>query len=203
MHDKQAVCSKPSAFRGTPLLRALGLRMNKLLFLLLGLSALSLADQPPDWDEFVVQSQNKKWSAAAYPEGVSKEPWRDSWVLNVYEGFYLSRPAPNVKPVWTTKYNPSGYSGGYLSNDGSTFSYVEFWYYPSNPVLRIYLAECNIKKNGSFFAIGNEPQKTASHQLWLKGSGNVKYSSSEGKLYLQLETVKGLRKVEASCNEET
>lgn len=177
--------------------------MNKLLFLLLGFSALSLADQPPDWSEFVVQAQNKKWSAVVHPEGGSKEPWNDKWVLNVYKGFYLSRPAPNVKPVWTTNYDSSGYSGGYLSNDGSTFSYVEFWYYQNQPVLRMYRADCNIQKNGSSFAVGSGLQKTASHQLWLKGSGNVKYNSFEGKLYLQFETVNGPRKVEASCNEKT
>ena len=177
--------------------------MNKLLYLLLGLSALSFADQPPDWSEFSVQSENKKWSAIAQPKGSAKAPWEDKWVLSVYKGFYLSPPAPNVQPAWTTEYKPSGYSGGYLSNDGSTFSYVEFWYYPDNPVLRMYRAECNIEKNGAFFEVGSNLQQTVSHKLWLKDGGNANYTLSEGKLYLQLETVNGLRKVEVSCNENT
>jgi len=177
--------------------------MNKFLFLLLGLSALSFADQPPDWSAFVVQSENKRWSAAVHPEGVADAPWKDNWMLNVYKGFYLSRPAPNVKTAWTTKYKPSGYSGGHLSNDGSTFSYVGAWYYPYSPVVKIYREECNILKNGSFFAVGSVLEKTVSHELWLKEGGNVEYRSIGGKLYLQFETVKGPRKVEASCNEKT
>lgn len=189
--------------QASPFTGGLDLRMNKLLFLLLGLSVLSFADQPPDWSEFYVQSENKQWSAVVHPEGATDAPWENKWVLNVYKGFYLSRPAPNVKPAWTKEYKPSGYSGGYLSNDGSTFSYVEFWYYLNSPVLKMYREECNIQKNGSFFTVGRELQKTDSHELWLKEGRNVKYYSSKGKLYLQLETVKGLRKVEASCNEKT
>ena len=83
--------------------------MNKLLFLLLSFSAYSFADQPPDWSEFSVQSENKQWSAVVHPEGTTEAPWEDKWVLNVYKGFYLSRPAQNVKPVWSTEYKPSGY----------------------------------------------------------------------------------------------
>ncbi|WP_444930486.1 hypothetical protein ACJJIF_01475 [Microbulbifer sp. SSSA002] len=176
--------------------------MNKFLLLLVFLAADLFADQPPDWSAFIVQSENKGWSATVHPEGVADTPWKDSWVLNIYKGFHFSYPAPNVKPVWTTKYNPSGYSGGYLSNDGSTFSYVEAWYYPYSPVVKIYREECKILKNGSYFAVGDKLQKTVSHELWLKGGGNVEYLSIDGNLYLQLETIKGPRKIEISCNEE-
>jgi len=177
--------------------------MNKLLFLLLGLPVFSFAEQPPDWSDFSVQSENKQWSALVHPEGATDAPWEEKWVLNVYKGFYLSRPAPNVKPVWSTEYKPSGYSGGYLSNDGSTFSYVEFWYYADRPVLRMYRAKCNVQKTGSFFEVGSNLHKTTSHQLWLKDGGNLKYELIEDTLYLQLETVNGSRKVQASCNEKT
>jgi hypothetical protein len=175
--------------------------MNKVLFLLLGLSEFSVADQPPDWSAFSVQSENKKWSAIVHPEGISDAPWEDKWVLNIYKGFYLSRPAPYIKPAWTTEYKASGYSGGYLSNDGSTFSYVEFWYYPNRPVLRMYRAKCNVQKIGSYFEDGNNLQKTASHQRWLKAGGNVKYELIDSKLYLRLETINSVHKVQASCDE--
>jgi len=177
--------------------------MNKFALIFLVLSICSYADQPPDWNEFIVQSENKKWSAAILRQGKAEEPWKDDWVLNVYEGFYVSSPAPNILPVWSTSYNPSGYFGGYLSNDGSAFSYVEFWYYPNHPVVEIYRQECSIKKNGSYFRVGSKLQQTASHQLWLKEGGNVKYYTADEKLFLQLETVKGLRKVSAVCNKKT
>ncbi|MEQ3725625.1 hypothetical protein [Alcanivorax sp.] len=170
--------------------------MNRFLYLLLSLSAISFADQPPDWSEFSVQSENKQWSAIVHPKGNAQERREDEWVLKIYKGFYLSPPAPNVQPAWTTEYKPSGYSGGYLSNDGSTFSYVDFWYYPDSPVLRMYRTECNIQINGASFNVGSDLQQTVSHQLWLKGAGSVEYIRSEGKLYLQIETVNGLRKVE-------
>ncbi|MCW9029456.1 MAG: hypothetical protein OQJ80_11025 [Kangiella sp.] len=176
----------------------------KILFLLiLSLSVCSHADQPPDWQEFLVQSPNNKWSAVVQPLGNAEKPWEDDWVLNVYEGFFLSSPPPNFKPVWSTPYKPSGYTGGYLSDDGSTFSYVEFWYYRDYPVVKIFREECKILKNGSHFRLGTNLEKTTSHELWLKEGGDVKYITLEGTFYLQLETVKGKRKVEVSCSEKT
>ena len=73
--------------------------MNKFVLIFLVLSICSYADQPPDWNEFIVQSENKKWSAAIIRQGKSEKPWKDEWVLNVYEGFYVSSPAPNVIPA--------------------------------------------------------------------------------------------------------
>ena len=177
--------------------------MNKFVLMFLIFPIFLYADQPPDWDEFIVQSENKKWSAVVIRQGKAEEPWEDEWVLNIYEGFYGSSPAPDILPVWSTSYNPSGYSGGYLSNDGSAFSYVEFWYYPNHPVVQIYKQECTIQKTGSDFKVGSKLQQTASHQLWLKEGGNVKYYTTNGKLVLQLETVKGLRKLNAVCSEKT
>ena len=176
----------------------------KILFLIiLCFSFYSYADQPPDWKYFVIQSPNKKWSAVVQPLGNAEKPWEDDWVLSVYEGFLIAPPAPSVRPAWSTSYKASGYSGGYLSNNGVAFSYVEFWYYRNNPVVKIYSKECQIFRNGAHFKVETQLVKTASHELWLRESGNVKYVTLEGTLYLQLETVKGLSKVEVSCGEQT
>lgn len=175
--------------------------MNRILMLLMALPILLSADQPPDWKSFVIHSENREWSAHVYPDKLSNEPWKENWTLEVFKGLYLSQPDPSVKPIWTSQYNPSGYSGGYLSNDGSTFAYVEYWYYPYNPVVKIYKEQCRIVKNGTFFNVEGGLTKTASHTLWLKMNGKVEFLSIEGLLYLQLETVKGLRKVVATCGE--
>ena len=174
--------------------------MNKYILFILSLSIYLNADEPPDWSEFTIQSENKNWSASVQRIGELSEPWENGWVLNIYHGYYISSPASNVKPAWSVPYNHSGYSGGYLSDDGSAFSYVEFWFYRDYPVVQIYKADCTIKKNGSYFKVGNNLQQTVSHELWLKDGGEVKYTTKRGKLHLVLQTIKGESKIAAECN---
>lgn len=178
--------------------------MNRFIFLLLLCITCSVsADEPPDWNGFIVQSENKEWSAVVWRLGEASKPWDDEWELLVYEGYYLTHPSPDIKPVWSSSYNPSGYSGGYLSNDGNAFSYVEYWYYPDRPVVEIYRDDCIIRKNGTYFDVGNNLQKTVSHELWLKMGGELEYFESRGNLYLRIDTVKGERVVKAWCDEES
>lgn len=162
----------------------------------------ALADEPPEWRDFVVQSENENWTAVVERQGNSGKTWQDDWRLSVYKGAHEARPAPGVEPVWSAPYSASGYSTGYLSDHGEAFSYVEHWYYPNRPVVQIYRSKCIIEKKGVFFDVGDDLQDTASHELWLKRKPNIRYTStSESELYLQIETIKGNRKISAVCDD--
>jgi len=52
----------------------------------LGLSV--YADEPPDWNDFIIQSNNKAWSAVVRRKGNAQEPWEDQWEFLVYKGVY-------------------------------------------------------------------------------------------------------------------
>jgi hypothetical protein len=177
--------------------------MKVLFALIVFIPLVGLADEPPEWNDFVVHSENKKWTAVVQRQGNSELASQDDWQVSVYKGLVGKRSEPGIRPAWSRPYRSSGYSTGYLSNDGGAFSYVEPWYYPNKPVIQIYRSECTIQKHGSFFNVGNDLTRTASHQLWLQGSGDIRYLESQGDLYLQLETIKGSRKIAAVCEAET
>lgn len=170
-----------------------------LLFILLPLRAYS--DLPPDWSNYKVTSHNGKWSvflSRDYNEG-AEHPWQDTWTLSVYKAFQYPTPGPNQVPVWSRAYNPSGYPEGYLSDDGEIFVYVDFWYHENFPVVKIFREECTIFKNGSFFKLGNNLKKTASHELWLRDGSKTEIVYKSGKPYVKVETVAGDRYVDTNC----
>lgn len=171
-------------------------------FLLLIISVPVFSDQPPGWGEFVVHSENMKWTAVVKRQGKSSKPWHDSWDLEVYEGFYYPGVYPDAKPHWSRSYTHSGYSGGILSNDGLAFSHVSFWYYADHSVVSIYRKNCTIHKPGSYFELVGSLEKTSSHELWLKQGGSIHFSSTEDRLFLKLDTVQGPRMVAATCNSD-
>jgi hypothetical protein len=171
------------------------MRIKWLFAVILFLSVNTFADQPPSWKSFTVISDNGEWSALIAPLGDKPNPWNDNWEIAVYKGHFH----PSKNAVWESKYLPSGYSGGYLSNDGKIFSYVEYWFYKNNSVVDIYLKHCQKSKNGSSFGLKENLEKTISHQLWLNGNGNVSYVERGEKLYLEIDTVDGIKYIEAAC----
>ncbi|MEC8568997.1 MAG: hypothetical protein VXY56_12085 [Pseudomonadota bacterium] len=91
--------------------------MNKYVLLMLALFTSPVsADEPPDWHDFMIQSE-KKWSAVVQHQGHTAKIWNDDWLLSVYQGFYLSKPDHTIKPVWTSSYHHSGYLVIYLMMD--------------------------------------------------------------------------------------
>jgi hypothetical protein len=175
------------------------MRIKWLFALFLLLSVNTFADQPPSWKSFTVNSENGNWSALIYPIGDSTNPRDDNWEIAVYKG----RFHPSKTPSWESKYLPSGYSGGYLSNDGKIFSYVEYWFYENRSVVDIYLEHCRIRKNGSFFEFKTSLEKTVSHQLWRKIGGKVSYVEKDNKPHLAIDTVEGKKYIKATCEKVT
>lgn len=134
-------------------------------------AAVAWADMPPPWTEFEVRSPNGHYLAEVRAkearEGTPRWAW--SYRLSVFDVRQDAR-----QPRWSCDYKYDGYSGGVLSDDGSTFVYVNFWYEPDGPVVSIYR---NGKKAGVVFGrefnIRNADLKsTISHQVWLNESGS-------------------------------
>lgn len=172
-----------------------------LLLLLIFFPLVSYSDQPPDWENYKVTSYNGRWAAFLsrdYNQD-AKYPWEDTWTLSVYKAFQYPVPGPNQIPVWARPYDPSGYAEGYLSNDGKIFVYVEHWYRKNHPAVKIFREYCTIFKNGSFFNVGTNLEKTASHELWLRDGSKTEFVSKDGKPYVKVQTVSGDRYVEAFC----
>ncbi|WP_299948458.1 hypothetical protein [uncultured Microbulbifer sp.] len=177
----------------------------KIFLILFFIPLQAYADQPPDWRNFKVTSANGKWNAFVgrdYNEG-AKYPWEDTWTLSVYKAFRYPIPTPSEIPIWSRPYDPSGYAGGYLSDDGKVFVYVEYWYHKDRPVVKIFREDCKIFKDGNFFKVGKNLKKTVSHELWL-GKGKVlQFVSLEGEPHIEISTVSGVRYVNTVCEKST
>lgn len=167
------------------------------------ISLVAFADQPPDWRDYVVTSKNRKWTALVSRNYAEKDPWDDAWTLSIYKGFHYPYPRPDLKPVWSMAYGHSGYSEGQLSDDGKIFVYVEFWYREHYPAIKIYREDCVLVKNGSFFNVGKNLEKTVSHELWLKEGGETKFVVVSSKPYIRVPTVAGDRHVQAYYEQQT
>ncbi|WP_157953846.1 hypothetical protein [Microbulbifer sp. A4B17] len=173
-----------------------------ILFIALILSIKVSADQPPDWQDYIVTSENRKWTALISRDHITQDPWTDNWMLSVYEGFKYPFPRPDFVPVWSRAYDHHGYSEGILSDDGEIFVYVEFWYRENYPVVKISKKDCAISKNGSFFNIGEHLEKSISHQLWLNRGGKIEFLSINSKPYIKVQTLAGDRYVSTTCGEQ-
>ncbi|MBI4341826.1 MAG: hypothetical protein HY599_00490 [Candidatus Omnitrophica bacterium] len=107
------------------------------------------------------------------PEGAPRWTWK--YQLTVFD----TRQEGARQSLWSCEYTHEGYSGGYLSDDGSTFAYVNSWYEPDGPTVSMY----HLGKNAGVI-VGREfnipaaaLRSTVSHQLWLDDSGapNVRF----------------------------
>ena len=141
-----------------------------------------LADDPPSWSEFDVRSPNGHYLATVSvrekPEGAPRWVWQ--YQLTVFDTRQGTRQS-----LWSCDYTYDGYSGGYLSDDGSAFVYVNFWYEPDGPGISMYRLG---KKTGvllgrEFNIPASSLRSTVSHQLWLDDSGapNVRFVQATNK----------------------
>ncbi|MDP2940023.1 MAG: hypothetical protein Q8O13_08095 [Candidatus Omnitrophota bacterium] len=152
-------------------------------------SNLTFADRPPSWQEFEVKSNNNQYIAEikAKDKTKGKNPQDWDYQITVFE-------MPK-KALWSCDYDYDGYPEGILSDDGSTFAYINFWYRNNQPVVSIYR---NGKKGavlaGKDFNIPQSKLKTAlSHQLWLTEDGiRYKFNFMAGlPLLLEITTMDG------------
>lgn len=67
-----------------------------------------LADEPPDWQAFLIHSANNQWTADVYPEGKSPEPSEDKWRLQIYNKKLHKLPGAEDKLIWFTEFRPTG-----------------------------------------------------------------------------------------------
>lgn len=136
--------------------------MNKLtLFILIVLTNYTSAESPVYWDYFVVQSENKKWSAVIQRLGMD-----DGVKLSVYEGFYIHSPSPSVKPKWSRAYIIGDYPNGFLSNNGEYFSPS---YLVAEQKTSVYTKNCTVMRKGLHFYVEND-LKNEKREFWLKSS---------------------------------
>jgi hypothetical protein len=159
------------------------------------LSALfSHADSPPCWCAFETESSNKQYVAVVTRplKDSLVEPWNSEWTLSIFQKEGDSRML-----LWETKYAYTGYPDGALSDDGNTFIYVEYWFYPDAPLLQIYNRGKRINTKalkGTDFKISKSKLvETVSHFVWLYEDGNA-YSfkkNIQGGFYFQIRTVDG------------
>lgn len=95
------------------------------------------------------------------------------------------------------KYDYSGYPGGLLSDDGTTFIYVEFWYYADTPLVDIYRQGKKINtfslKGRSFNIPEAKLVQTVSHHLWLKEERNAYayFQDKTNRLLIKIHTIDG------------
>lgn len=108
------------------------------------------------------------------------------WTLTVYDQI-------SDKPVWTIDYDYSGYMDGYVTDNGKSFVYVEYWYYEQSPLIKIYTKGKKLntdKFTGSFFKIDNAKLKeTVSHWLWLYEDGEFAILKNDKRDYIEIKTI--------------
>jgi hypothetical protein len=141
------------------------------------------ADEPPSWSGFDIVSDNGQYVAkiSTNTDG--------GHTVSVY---YKDRGVL----YWSCDYVYDGYTWGALSNDGSTFAYVSFWYYGDEPVVYLY-REGNVTgtATGEEFGIPiGKLKDTVSHRLWLcEGYGeHYRFAYPKGEFpVLEIDTIDG------------
>lgn len=135
-------------------------------------SSIAIADTPPSWNEFKMESSNGKYVAQVIIDSkpINKEPWKNKYRLTVSE-----KESKSV--LWSCQYHYDGYPEGILSDDGEAFVYVNEWYKNDYPVVSIYYQ--GLKSHqiaGRQFQIDKkELIQTASHHLWLTQHREPRY----------------------------
>lgn len=151
----------------------------------------AFADVPPSYEDFEVPSQNGKYVAEVkrVDENKTFQPSEGRFELVVSE----MRDGEKNK-LWSCRYDDAGYSEGILSDDGSTFAYVNVWYSDDAPVVSIY-------RNGSkvvgipgrdFHVDPLKLVETASHRLWLtEKEPKFQFANRDRRLVLEVSTIDG------------
>jgi hypothetical protein len=139
-------------------------------------------DEPPSFGAYSVYSPNSHYVAWIVPD----LPERKTFTLSVSD----ARRAEH-NPLWSIPFDHFGYEDGILSNDGSTFAQVSFWYYHNDPVVIIYrngMKTASIK--GKAFGLSKgKLDRSVSHTLWFPDSGyDYEFVTGNGGLYLRINT---------------
>jgi hypothetical protein len=160
--------------------------------LLVLISFTALADSPPSYSPFESKSKNSKFIAkvdVANRMGKSS-PWEWKYNIKVFDVATMS------KPLWESEYEFDGYSGGTLSNDGSFFAYVSFWFFDDGPIVYIYKKGSTKMYSAQDLRLTSKGLKeTASHKLWLKNGGGFWPASGTPNKFI-INTVQGERSIE-------
>ncbi|MBW2259352.1 MAG: hypothetical protein JRF18_02700 [Deltaproteobacteria bacterium] len=164
----------------------------KILLAVVGLLLLivtgGMADEPPAWSEFEVWSSNGVCFATVTVRGRNDKLSQCDWKyqLTVY------KRGKRDTELWSCEYLYDGYAGGLLSDDGTTFVYVNFWYYEKHPVVTIY-QNGMLKKQitGQEFKVKRSKlQRTVSHDVWWDPSRDHRFIRTEGiPLGLEINTI--------------
>lgn len=149
---------------------------------------ISCADEPPAWENFVVKSANQSFIAnvTLLKRHKTKNRSQGKYILSVRD--------QNTKNIlWSCEYKYDGYAQGLLSNDGSTFIYVNDWYFERFPIISIYQGGL-LKKEILGKDLSIDPHKlisSSSHYLWLDQSQRYSLLENQGKSVLKVYTVDG------------
>ena len=145
------------------------LRILGLLFCFFITTGRSLADAPPSWSEFEIQSNNKKFVAKIEIQEA------DNTVAESGQRYKLSVfhiAAEQQKLLWFCDYDHTGYPEGVLSPDGECFASVSPWYEHNAPVVYLYCWGDKTTFKGRDFDFDRSKLKpTVSHLLWLAEDG--------------------------------
>jgi hypothetical protein len=135
------------------------------IVLLILVSTSAIADEPPSWDKFEIYSSNRHYLAKVTVVDGNEKSERSGWKykLTVYE----TKGSTNSE-LWSCSYLYDGYSGGLLSDDGTTFVYMNFWYYEKSPIVTVY-QQGELKKEFTGEELNLDRSKltrTVSHRIW-------------------------------------
>lgn len=160
-----------------------------IVFLFFCLNIRCFADSPPCWCVFEKTSVNGKYTAKIFRDSTQIEegsPIFVGWRLTVFDNTLN-------KPIWTIDYDYTGYPDGYITDNGKSFVYVEYWYYEQSPLIRIYTDGKKInteKLTGGLFNINSEKLvQTVSHRLWLNDDGEFAKLINDKRDYIEITTI--------------
>ncbi len=123
------------------------------------------SDEPPDWGEFTIHSENHNFKAdIEYSKGDSlKKPWDRTWKIRVYA------LKPETSIIWEQDFFHDGYGDGILSNDGKAYVYVDYWLRMKSDQVEIYLQDSILRLSGEDLTlVPSNYQHTVSHQIWVE-----------------------------------
>lgn len=148
---------------------------NFLFCLIIFFSLVAQADEPPSWENFTIISLDRSHVAKVERKFENSK----EFTLTIYR-------VENNKKLWSVDYKYDGYPGGILSKDGSTFVYVNDWFYKELPVISIY-QNGKLKKEIKGEALKISKKNiipTTSHYRWLDDSHRFEFIEKKDKFKL-------------------
>lgn len=150
------------------------------------------ADPPPSWQEFEIVSSNGQYVAETKVSARGGEgPWDWSFLLSVYRKNDDSKTL-----VWACPYKYLGYPGGVLSDDGSAFAYLSWWYYRLQPVAVVIRGGQTVYMPGQSFGVDESKLKASvSSRRWLAEEETpYRFTKDEkGSQFLEVHAIDGQR----------